>query len=401
MCHAGTGLNAGPGSVSATFNGQAFEDFTYTPGDVVPVVVTVTDPDASQTVRGFEVSARTPEGCFQAGGFAPVEEDALVQVRPAPPRNVPAPCPGSPLMFATHNMPKMAEEGAATFMFNWTTPATNVGPIVFAVAGNAADGDGGRMGDRIYTTSGQINATGINPVNAASGIGPNFASNQIVSIFVPGIAAEDGTADMTPLPETLADVSGSVTDSSGATTALQFFHISSAAGQANALIPDGVAAGAAMLTLQPATGDAVETPIQIAPVAPGIFSADGTGSGQAAAIAVRVAEDSSETPIMLLDETGAAIPLDVSGDGQIVVLLFGTGLRGGDAQPTATVDGEPAAVVGFGESSEFDGLDQVNVLVTPEQAAAAVNSVLTIQVVVDGVPANAVTVAVAQPAAGV
>ena len=117
------------------------------------------------------------------------------------------------------------------------------------------------------------------------------------------------------------------------------------------LIPHGVAAGVRTRTLQPSEGDAVETPVNVAAVVPGIFTADGSGSGQASAIAVRVAEDGMQTPMNLLDENAMAIPLDLRGDGQIVVLLFGTLIRGSTGEATVTikiqiiVDGVPANVV--------------------------------------------------------
>src|SRR5262249_26837745 len=49
---------------------------------------------------------------------------------------------------------------------------------------------------------------------------------------------------------------------------------------------------------------------------------------------------------------------------QVFLILFGTGIRGrsGLSAVTATVDGERAAVSYAGPQGEFDGLDQVNVL---------------------------------------
>ena len=55
-CHTGAAPNSGPGSVMLFVNGMPMSEYTYTPGETVPVTVTVTDPDASQMIRGFEIT---------------------------------------------------------------------------------------------------------------------------------------------------------------------------------------------------------------------------------------------------------------------------------------------------------------------------------------------------------
>ena len=45
------------------------------------------------------------------------------------------------------------QDGGAVWTFNWTAPATNVGPIKFYAAGNQANNDGNSTGDRILTTN--------------------------------------------------------------------------------------------------------------------------------------------------------------------------------------------------------------------------------------------------------
>ena len=44
-------------------------------------------------------------------------------------------------------------DGPVTWSFDWTAPATNVGPVTFYAAGNAANGNFGTSGDNIYTTN--------------------------------------------------------------------------------------------------------------------------------------------------------------------------------------------------------------------------------------------------------
>lgn len=397
-CHVGTAPDTGPGSVSVSVNGLPLDEYAYTPGETVPVVVTVADPDDTQTVGGFMISARSSEGCFQAGAFSLNEGDAGLQIRNQGRAPAPAPCPSSPLDFVTHTMPQSIENGMAEFLFTWTAPETNIGPLVIAAAGNAADGDGSPMGDRIYLTSATIVPADASIVNAASNRGPTFSANQIVSVFAHGLTRRGITtggaaASSRPLPTTLAGVSATLTDSTGAPHDVPLlFAINT---QLNCVIPDAAAPGAGVLSVDTASGETVEIPIEIDAVSPGVFSADGSGSGLAAAAAVRVDRAGNQTPVAVLasDGTGGttAVPLDVSGDAAVVVLLFGTGIRAG-ADIQATVNGEPVAVVGSGASSEFTGLDQVNVLL---DSSLAGSGEATIQITVDGKPANAVTVTIA------
>jgi uncharacterized protein (TIGR03437 family) len=85
------------------------------------------------------------------------------------------------------------------------------------------------------------------------------------------------------------------------------------------------------------------------------------------------------------------VPISVGG-GQdpVVVLLFGTGIRG-TSSVQAFINGEPAPVVGYGKQLEFVGLDQVNVQI-PDGLAGA--GVVEVYLVVDGVRTNSVTIEV-------
>jgi uncharacterized protein (TIGR03437 family) len=150
-CHVGT-VNTGPGQVSITINGMPADQFVYTPGETVPVIVRVEEP--GKVRWGFELTARTPDGCGQAGDFetSPSETPGAVQIFTTNSMdNIPE-CPPDPLEFPIHMMPKGGPDGAS-YEFNWTAPQTNVGAITFAAAGNAANGDRDPMGDNIYTTS--------------------------------------------------------------------------------------------------------------------------------------------------------------------------------------------------------------------------------------------------------
>jgi uncharacterized protein (TIGR03437 family) len=83
------------------------------------------------------------------------------------------------------------------------------------------------------------------------------------------------------------------------------------------------------------------------------------------------------------------VPISVGG-GQdpVVVLLFGTGIRGASSVQ-AVLNGQSAPVVGYGAQAEFVGLDQVNVQI-PEALAGA--GVVEAYLVVDGIRTNSVTI---------
>jgi uncharacterized protein (TIGR03437 family) len=87
-------------------------------------------------------------------------------------------------------------------------------------------------------------------------------------------------------------------------------------------------------------------------------------------------------------------PLDLGGStDQLVVTLYGTGLRGLSGLPCvmARVGGAMAQVLYAGPQGQFEGLDQVNFAVPRSLAGAGeVQVVLTI----DGQTANVVTIAV-------
>lgn len=141
-CHNNT-PNSGLGSISIQAGGVPISEFRYTPGDTVEMIVRVQDP--AQQRWGFQVTARdADDGCLSVGSFGS-SMDALVRILESDGN-----CGGG-REFAAHTFAKAGSEGE--FSFNWTAPAVNVGPIVFAAAGNAANGNNLRTGDMIYTTS--------------------------------------------------------------------------------------------------------------------------------------------------------------------------------------------------------------------------------------------------------
>ena len=67
-------------------------------------------------------------------------------------------------------------------------------------------------------------------------------------------------------------------------------------------------------------------------------------------------------------------------------------MKGSSGQVTVTVDAKPVPVSGPVPQGQFDGLDQLNIGPIPAAALAGKGEV-EIRVIVDGKPANVVTVA--------
>ena len=229
-------------------------------------------------------------------------------------------------------------------------------------------------------------------VHGANFRGGGLAPGQITSVFGSGFSDSVEVAQAIPLPLALAGASVRVKDGAGVErTAALFF---SSPGQINFEVPGDSAPGAGTLTVHFSDGSEVTVDVQIVSVNPGLFASAGTGEGPAAAAAVRVAPNSTQTAVPVTtfsDDQHRTVPISVGG-GQdpVVVLLFGTGIRG-TSSVQAFINGQSAPVVGFGAQSEFVGLDQVNVQI-PDALAGA--GVVEVYLVVDGIRTNSVTIEV-------
>jgi uncharacterized protein (TIGR03437 family) len=242
-------------------------------------------------------------------------------------------------------------------------------------------------GDATWGSSfGRITVTITTPAlfltNAAANLATEFAPDEIVSLFnVQGLSG--GT-------------SVTITDSTGAVLPAIVFGVFPSSDQVNLLIPSGTAAGAATLTVMPPSAATQTLQIQIANVAPGIFSATQNGQGTFAGQIVIVHADGSQTVensvLQGEDAVGGIVyrPTPISfanPTDQVFLQLYGTGLRHAGTV-TATINGTTVPVLYAGAEGSFQGLDQVNVHVPSSLAGAGtVNIVIT----ADGQAANTVT----------
>jgi uncharacterized protein (TIGR03437 family) len=152
----------------------------------------------------------------------------------------------------------------------------------------------------------------------------------------------------------------------------------------NFLVAAGAAAGPATVTIASQSGASAVTlssAIEVAPVAPAMFTLN--GSGLAAAYAVLVSSDGTQTVEQVYSaQTGAvaAVPVNLgSTTDQVYLALYGTGIRNAaSGSVTVNIQGLNAPVTYAGPQPGFPGLDQVNVLVPRALAGSgSVSIVLT------------------------
>jgi uncharacterized protein (TIGR03437 family) len=254
------------------------------------------------------------------------------------------------------------------------------------------------VGSAVFVDPGGVCAvvSSVHAVSAASFLGPRVAPDSIVSVFGTGLALQTVPATATPLPDELGGVQVIVRDSGGALWLTRLLFVSSE--QINFIMPAGVRPGPATVSVKSAGGvERASGECQIEAVSPGLFAANADGTGIAAAVAVRVKSDGSQTvePVFSCGSADArcqpvAIDLGSEAD-QLVLSLFGTGIRGRTGRVTAQIGGETARVLYAGEQRQFFGLDQVNVLL-PRTLLG--RGEVEVRVIVDGQAANTVTVEV-------
>jgi uncharacterized protein (TIGR03437 family) len=231
-------------------------------------------------------------------------------------------------------------------------------------------------------------------VSAASyALNAPSAPNMIASAFGHGLAGSPASGSF-PLPTTLANVALSVTDSAGTTRAAQLYYAGPA--QINYVIPNGTADGAATVTVTEGAQTLATGAIQVAAVAPGLFTANYDGRGAAAGVALRYPAAGGEI-LQYLAACGAAAgtcvtaPIDLGAAGDLVLItLYGTGIRGYKTGITAAIGGVaaiPSSTIPV--PTQYPGLDQVTLPLSRSLIGSGeVDVVLT----VDGVAANTVTI---------
>jgi uncharacterized protein (TIGR03437 family) len=197
------------------------------------------------------------------------------------------------------------------------------------------------------------------------------------------------SATTTPLPKTLGGIKVSING-----TDAGLFFVST--GQINFAIPGNVPDGQAVITVTNANGTARTGSMLINRAKPGIFTFNASGTGTAAGLTTF----DGVNFLSLLNNDGTKRAVD-PGTAQRpnFLVLFTTGLRNTPAANptdqngvaeavTATIQGQTATVTFAGRHPDFEGLDQVNIMIPPQLAGAGQ---VTLTLTANGQTSNAVT----------
>ncbi|HEY0429031.1 MAG TPA: choice-of-anchor V domain-containing protein [Pyrinomonadaceae bacterium] len=112
----------------------------YNPGQTYQIVVRHITSDTTRRRWGFELTPLA--GTTAAGTLASTSGNTQITS-------------GNGRSYMEHTLTGSfgGQTGGAVWTFNWTAPATNVGPVTFYAAGNQANNDGTSDGDLIFTTT--------------------------------------------------------------------------------------------------------------------------------------------------------------------------------------------------------------------------------------------------------
>ncbi len=230
--------------------------------------------------------------------------------------------------------------------------------------------------------------TSLNSANYVTTLAPEA----IAASFGANLATATQQAGAAPLPTNLGGTSVLIKDANGISRAAQLFYVFPT--QIAYEIPPGVATGAASVTVS-VNGDPVALgTAQIAAVAPGLYTANATGQGVASAIVYTLHANGTNSFVYTFQcpsgGSCTALPIDLGLDtDQVVLELYGTGIRGHSQAVTCKIGSTTLPVAYAGQQGGYVGLDQVNVNL-PKSLRGTGNA--TVVLTVDGQAANSVTV---------
>jgi uncharacterized protein (TIGR03437 family) len=238
-----------------------------------------------------------------------------------------------------------------------------------------------------YVRIGGIGSGTVASVNAASG-GMTLAPEAVALALGVNLAPTSQQPE-SGFPVTLGGTSVAVKDANGISRLAPLLYVSPI--QVDYEIPPGVANGTASVTVTN-TGNPIATgTVQIATVAPGIYTAVGDGKGVAAATAERAhANGTRDSALTFQCSAGScvSVPIDLGVASDLTSLvLYGTGIRGRSSLSAVTcrIGTMTLPVQYAGLQGSSVGLDQVNVnLPQSLRGIGEVDLVLT----VDGQAAN-------------
>lgn len=251
------------------------------------------------------------------------------------------------------------------------------------------------IADQVDSVTVLVNTTPLPPpltnVSAASFQATALAPESIVSAFGPHLAVGTASTQTTDLPTILGETKVTVVDSTGASLPAPLFYVSP--GQVNYQMPSATASGTATVTVRTGDGQRISANVQIARVAPGLFSFAGTNLAAAGILRVTPAGQIVESDYQIDPATKNIIPLPVDlgpDTDQVYLVLYGTGIRFGSTA-SLQIGNVTEPVAYSGRQSVYPGLDQVNAVI-PRLLAGSGQTNVTLTV--DGIASNTVTITI-------
>lgn len=188
-----------------------------------------------------------------------------------------------------------------------------------------------------------------------------------MAAFGLNLATKVEIAAATPLPTTLAGTTVKVKDSAGTERLSPLFFV--APSQVNYQIPPGTAVGLASVTVTSGDNKISLGTINVAKVAPDLFTANASGTGVPSAYVLRI-RNGAQTTEKVANPDFSAIPIDLGPNTDIVYLiLYGGGVRNRTKPENISVNlGGVVKTLSLAQfedgyaSGEFVGLDQINVV---------------------------------------
>lgn len=229
-------------------------------------------------------------------------------------------------------------------------------------------------------------------IDSAASLAAPIAPNSIATALGGHLALSTVSASQMPLSTTLGGTTVSIRDSGGASQLGLLQYVSSS--QVNFVTPAGVAPGTATVTLTSSDGRSSQGSVNIAAVAPGIFTANGNGQGAVAGTVTTVDNAGNQQTQNTFACSGGSTscvvqPVSLNSAVSAVLVLYGTGIRGRSrlAGVAASFCGQSLPVLYAGAQTQYPGLDQLN-LALPLSLRGCGTGPLTLTV--DGQSANTV-----------
>jgi len=257
------------------------------------------------------------------------------------------------------------------------------GGVIFMVQPQGPSGPPAVLASTRATVTSDCAASAIAPlgvVNGASFSAASLAPASFATILGENLSTAAAQATGVDYPTTLAGMTVSL---AGQNCPLSYV----GPRQINFLVPSNIAPGRYLVRAGTAMSE-----VLITNASPGIFTLRGDGTGVPLGSLVAGLDDGSTVSMQPYEcsKTGcapASVPLPANAT-DLYVVLYGTGIRN-YRSISASLGAFKPEVLYVGAHAQFPGLDQINLHL---KAPFALGGTQTLQLQVDGIPSNAVSV---------